>query len=322
MQLFLNILGLASSLVLSFISSAMETSLYRVSRVRMRIRHEKGEKRAGLVLRLVAGIDSMVTAILVENNIAAYTGTYFLASQLATWRTPHAEIITTIVVAPLFFIFTESLPKQLAYNNADRWALELSRIFAAIRLSLTPLVWLLNRMSAGLRRLFGSGGGTSLVQSQRTLLLEHLNAGVAENVLTEEQNSMAARIMELECISARDCMLPLRKLTLLPEGATRGQAAAAMRGRKASLALLVDGAGRVTGGMVSMNSLVFAGGGSGDSLDAVVERLERVRGNVAILEALNIFRTRHTRLALVADGGHVHGLITTQSVLDRIAGIV
>lgn len=321
MQLVMNILGLLSALLLSFVSSGMETGLYRVSRVRMRIRAEQGERRAAMVLWVLDRLDAMVTTILINNNIAAYTGTYFLALQLASWRVPHAALITTAVITPLFFILTESLPKQLAYNSADRFTLELIRVFVVLRWVFSPAVWLLNRASALLRRLVGSQTETTLSQSQRTLLMEHLSAGVAEKVLTEEQNHMAMRIMQLESFSAGDSMIPLRSLLLLPQTATRARAVAEMSKRRVQLALLVDPAGRPTSSVVTTAGLLMRPGEAGEGIGGASEQLERIRAGVAIPEVLNLFRKRHARQALVVQGSRVVGLINTQTVLDRIAGI-
>lgn len=321
MQLFLNFIGLVSALALSFVSSGMETALYRVSRVRMRIRAEQGEERASLVLRVLDRIDAMVTTILIDNNIAAYAGTYFLTVQLVSWKVRHSELITTAIITPLFFILTESLPKQLAYNNADRFSTELVRVFDWSRRLLSPFVWVLNKASWLLRRLLGSEVETTLSQSQRTLLMEHLNAGVAEHVLSEEQNKMAVRIMQLEGISAGDCMVPLRKLPLVPITATRERALREMARRNVEIALLVDGAGKVTHRAITMAALVMHEGPMDAPVDAIAETLQTIRFGVAVPDVLNLFRTKHALRALVLQGTRPTGLITTKSVLDTIAGI-
>ncbi len=320
MQLLLNLLGIAGSLLLSFISSGMETALYRASRVRMHIRSEQGEDRAKVVLNVLERLDAMVTTILVDNNIAAYAGTFFLANQFAAWKVPQAELVTTAVLTPLFFVLTESLPKQIAYNHADYFTLSLIRVFTAFQWLLAPAVWLLNRASALLRRLLGSRGEVPFSQSQRTLLLEHFNAGVAERVLTEEQNRMAVRIMELEGICAGDSMVPLKKLLLLPVGVERGRAIAEMSSQKKRLALLIDSAGRPTSKIVTLTMLLMHPGEDRGGVEEAVVELERVKAGVAIPEVLNIFRRTHLRHALVVQGSRVVGLITTESVLARIAG--
>lgn len=321
MTLILHFIGLLAALALSFASAGMETALYRASRIRMRIRADRGEPRAKLLLRVLDQLDSMVAAILLDSNLAAYVGTYFLTVQLVGWKVPHTELVATAVITPLFFILTESLPKQIAYNNADRFALRFVRLFDWTRRLFMPFVWLLTNTSRVLRKMLKSDREPSLSQSQRTLLMEHLNAGVAEEVLTEEQNSMAVRIMQLEGIDAEDCMVPLRKLVLLPENAPRERALTELAKHRQEIALLVDAAGRVTARAVTMASLVIEEGRTGESVDGIAETLERIRIGVAIPAVLNLFREKHARCALVVQGNRVVGLITTKSVLDCIAGI-
>ncbi len=325
MGVVLNCIGLAGSLALSFISSGMEIALYRVSRVRMRIRADApGDAsggRAKQVLAVLERLDAMVTAILINNNIAAYAGSYFLAVQLVAWNAPHAELLTTVVITPVFFVLTESLPKQLAYNKADRFGLELVRAFVVFRTLLSPMVWVLNRASRALRLFLGTRGGTNLSQSQRTLLMEHLNAGVADRVLSAEQNSMALRIMQLESLGAGDAMIPLRKLLLLPSNVTRDRAVRTMSRMRKRMALLCDGAGRPTGFVATMTDLLMKEGAGGDPAMRVAVRLESIRAEASIPEALNLFRTKHSRAALVVRGSRVEGIITTHTVLERIAGI-
>lgn len=321
MTLMLNFIGLLVALVVGFAAAGMETALYRASRVRMRIRADRGEARAKLMLRVLDHIDDMVTTILLDSNIAAYAATYFVTIELVAWKVPQTELVATAVITPLFFILTESLPKQLAYNSADRFALRFVRLFDWSRRVFTPFVWLLNRTSAVLRRLLRSDRGTSFSQSQRTLLVEHFNAGVAEQVLTEEQNWMAVRIMQLEGIDAGDCMVPLRRIVLLKAGSSRAKALAVLGRKGEEIALLVDGAGRVTSRAISRADLVLAEGSMEESVDGIAQTLAHIRRGVAIPEVLNLFREKHARRALVMQGGRVVGVITTKSVLDRIAGI-
>ncbi len=321
MILFVRAIGLLSALFLSFISSGMETAIYRVSRVRMRILAEQGSYRARLVLRILDNIDAMVTTILIDNNIAAYAATYFVTMQMAAWRAPHAELVTTALVTPVFFVFTESLPKQLAFSKANTWALELCRAFRAFQWIFAPAVWLLNKASALLRRLLRVQGDVALAASQRDILLEHFSAGVAEEVLTEDQSRMAKHVMEMEGISSADVMIPLGQLVLLPADAPRKRATREMSRRHAKLALLTDAQNRPNGTVATLNALVMTAGGPDDQVGRVAEKLDYVRDDVSVSEVLKLFRRRHTRLALVASRGRVAGLITSMALLDRIAGL-
>ena len=129
MIVFFRLAGIFAAMLLIFAASAMETAVYRVSRVRLRIRAESGEGRAWAVIAVMDDINAMVTAILVNNNIASYIGAYLLTGQLALFGVPHAELAATLLITPVFFVFAESFPKQLAYVHPDRLALDMVGFF-------------------------------------------------------------------------------------------------------------------------------------------------------------------------------------------------
>ncbi len=72
-----------------------------------------------------------------------------------------------------------------------------------------------------------------------------------------------------------------------------------------------------------MTDIVLRGGEGKDNALArdISVKLESIRAGAPIPEVLNLFRTRHARLALVARGNRAEGIITTTTVLERIAGL-
>ncbi|MCL1999894.1 MAG: CNNM domain-containing protein [Planctomycetes bacterium] len=322
MYAVLHMIGLLASLVLSGISAGMETALYRVSRVRLRVLSDRGSKRAPVVLRMLDNLEAMIATILINSNIAAYAGAYFLTVQFFLWGVPRAELVAAAVAAPLYFVLTESLPKQIAYNHADRAVLALARAFSVCRRILSPLLRIINLASTVLRRFFGFRGEARLGQSRRAMFLEYLSAGVAEKLLSEEQRGMAARIMDFEGMAVGDSMIPLKKLARVPETASRERATIEMARRRARFVLLTDAAGQPTGFAVTMNSLILTPGRPEDPVRASADRLEQIEAGATLPEALGLFRRRHARHALVTRQNRAVGLITTRSVLDRIAGTV
>lgn len=321
MAFLVHFIGFLLSLLLSAFSSGTETGLYRTSRVRMRALKDKGDRRAGLVLKLLDRLDSLVTTILITNNIANYAGTYFLATQLMAWRVPSPEVATTLILTPIFFILGESLPKQMAYNHANELTHFTAPVVEAVRLLFAPAVWIINTVSAALRRLIGVKGNVEIAASERAKLIEYFEAGVADKVITEEQNRMARRIMELESISASDVMIPNGKLLLLQERISRAKAVSRMAESDAELVLLTDGAGRPTGKIVTLNILIRNPGNPGEPAANLAANLGRIKSGSSLPEVLLWLKREHAQRAAVTSRGRIIGVITTKSILDKIAGM-
>jgi CBS domain containing-hemolysin-like protein len=187
-----------------------------------------------------------------------------------------------------------------------------------------PPIKLLNLLSNGLHLLFRSPSQTDFGPSRRALLMEHLRAGVADNILSEEQNRMAIRIMQLESIAIADCMIPLQNLCRIPADASRRIALGCLAKRREYReipAILVDAEGRPTGMATTLAAMALVPGRPEDPIAPATERLDRLRAGQAIPEALRLFRSRRTGHAMVIANGRPVGLITARGILDRIAGM-
>ena len=314
-------LGFIASVLLCAFSAGVETCIYRVSRVRMRIRRDQGDRRASQALRLLDHTDGMVTTLLIGNNIANYVGTYFLIMPLMRWGVPRAELVTALILAPIFFILGESIPKQVAYNYADEIIHALAPAIEMSRLALSPVVWIVNAASTVVRRLLGIKGNVELAPTQRARLVEYFEAGVAEKILTDDQNRMARRIMELERNTAADVMIPNSRLLVLPERTSRAKAVEQLAAAKADLAMLADGAGRATGKVVNLGILVRNPGNPEDPVGDLSVELGRIKSGASLAEVLGWLRREHAQRAAVAARGRIIGVITSKSILARIAGI-
>ncbi len=320
MTVLMPLLGFCASLLLSAFSSGAETGLYRTSRIRMRVFRDQGDKNAGLVLKLLKKIDSLVTAILITNNIASYAGTYFLTMQLIRWHLPQAELLATLILSPTFFILGESLPKQLAYNHATELTLKIAPILAALRLVFAPAVWILNTGAAAFRSLLGIRGSVNIASSERAKLMEYFEAGVAENIITADQNSMAKRIMDLESINAADIMIPIAKLLRMPERTSRAKAVAKIASAHAELAMLTDGAGRATGKIVTLSILIRKPGRPEEAVVAQALELGRIKSGASLNTVMLWLKNNHAQRVAVTERGRITGVITAKSILDRISG--
>ncbi|MDR3210319.1 MAG: CNNM domain-containing protein [Planctomycetota bacterium] len=318
-MLLINSLGFFFFLVINIFTSTAETGLYRVSQVRMRIRSDRGDRRAALVLREVKNLDKLITTILVASNISAYAGTYFFTSQFLHWGFPHAEILATIILTPLFFVLAESLPKQLAYHHADSWTPWLAPVLQLFWYLFSPIVRLLNLASLLLRRILGLAGDVELVSSGRARLMERFEAGVADNILTSEQNMMARRIMELESISAADIMIPCSRLPVIAERTSRAGIIQHLALHQEELVMLSGGSGRITGSVVTLDSLIKNPGKPEDSVEGLAVELGRIGSGAALSHVLLWLRDHHAQQAAVTERNRVIGIITSKSILSRIA---
>ena len=111
-------------IVMSAYFSATETAFSSLNRIRIKNMVEKGDKKAELVLRLSEDYDSLLSTILIGNNIVNIALSSLATVLFVDWL--GAEMgpgVSTIVVTIIVLIFGEVSPKSIAKENPESFAM-------------------------------------------------------------------------------------------------------------------------------------------------------------------------------------------------------
>ena len=137
------IIIIAVCMLLSAYFSATETAFLSFSKTRMKTYAEyDGNKKAKLVLKLYDRYDKLISTILIGNNIVN-----ILMSSLATvlfigWCKGNQDlgsVLSTVVITLLVLAFGEIVPKSMAKNSPEKFALFSAPIIRFLMYILTPL---------------------------------------------------------------------------------------------------------------------------------------------------------------------------------------
>ncbi len=207
-------------LLLSAFFSSSETALTTVNKIRMRTLSESGNKRADRVLRVTDDSGKMLSAILIGNNIVNLS-----ASSLATSLAIHylgnvgAGIVTGILTF-LILIFGEVTPKTLATIKADSIALAIAGIIDVLMKILTPVIFIINKLSMGLLfllRINPKDGSQQMTEEElRTIVDVGQETGVIEN----EERNMIHNLFDFGDAEAKEIMVPRIDMTFVQVDAT------------------------------------------------------------------------------------------------------
>ncbi len=141
------IVFLAILLMGSAFFSASETALMSLSKIRVRHMVDEQVRGAKVVSKLLEKPNELLSAILIGNNlvnIAASSITTALAiSYFGGTGVAYATAITTVLV----LIFGEVVPKAIAANDSEGVSIKVSPLIRLIARILTPLTFLLSRVS-------------------------------------------------------------------------------------------------------------------------------------------------------------------------------
>ena len=146
---------LAICLVLSLFFSGSETALTAISRMKVQLRAENGDRMSQKLLLLIAKPDRMITTILIGNNIvniAMPTILTIIAFEYE-WDIALATAILTVII----IIFGEVLPKTIAVTFSDRIAYYVAPIILVLVQILKPITFVIAKFTNIFIRIISKG---------------------------------------------------------------------------------------------------------------------------------------------------------------------
>ena len=105
---------IAILIALSAFFSASETAFSSMNRIRMKNKAAEGHKRAKLVLKISENYDTLLSTILVGNNIVNIASSSIATVVFTSFMGDIGVTISTIVMTVVVLIFGEITPKLFA----------------------------------------------------------------------------------------------------------------------------------------------------------------------------------------------------------------
>ena len=199
----------------AFFSSA-ETSLSTVNRVRLKTLAEEGNKRAQTALHVLDKYGKMLSAILIGNNVVNLS-----ASALATTLAIKINLavgIATGVLTVVILLFGEILPKNMAMVYSEKLALAYAGIVVLVMKVLTPVIFLVDKLSQGLMKLLHIDAGKKQAMTENELRT-YVEVSHEDGVIESEEREMIYNVFDFSDAVAKDIMIPRIDMAVVSEEA-------------------------------------------------------------------------------------------------------
>lgn len=186
-------------LFLSAVMSGSETGLYGVSRVKLRYRLNRGDRRAQLLQRLISPMGPTIIAILIGNNVFNQLLATTLERGLSPLGDPWGVVVTILVLTPLVLIFGEFLPKYFFHKHADTMLDRLAGVLTGLRFLLAIPVRLVQAATWIVEKLLG-GDRHEIWEphTSRPNLRTYLSAEGGGHDLSPTQSMLVDRVLVME----------------------------------------------------------------------------------------------------------------------------
>ena len=320
--------AVAAAVFLAALANGMETGIYRVNRVRLRLRADRGDRRARALTGLLGDVRGLIIVCLIVYDTGVYVATAFVTNLVAHagWASGPVgvELLSTALLAPLFFIFTDVLPKSIFTYEADRWMVRFGGVLRAAHgvLRGVGLVPALKGASTLILRV-ARGREAALVNPfhPRQRLRAFLREGAAEGVLSRYQDELVDRVLALRERQVRDVMIPLARVTSVEAGTDREHFVEHLRAHSYSRVPVWEGRRDHIIGIVHINDVLAAGAEAFDLARLAAGEPLCVGPDMPVSQAM--FRMRAARAAMAVVVGprdRAVGIITIKDLVEEIVG--
>ena len=311
-------------LALSGFFSMAETSMLSSNRHRLRAMANSGNAGAALAARLLKRIDSLLSVLLISNNLIN-TVLPILVTGIALHIFGDSGLVlsvATLVVALLIIIFSEITPKVIGAAFPEKIASNVGWLILPLTYFLKPLLWFINNFVSGLMKVSGLQANTE----NRTMSKEELRSLVLESnrfVSTHHRNILL-NLFNLETISVDDVMTPRSKIEILDLSRPINEVVEQLETCYHNKLPVCDGDSERIIGILSVKKTLSLLGNTElkhEDFRSLVSEPYFIPSGTPVLQQMQFFQDNQQRLSLVVNEyGEVLGLVTFEDIVEELIG--
>ena len=207
-------------LVLSAFFSASETAFVGLPKARLMHLVSIGKPGAGRVSRMVQQPEKLLATVLLSNNLVN-TAAAALATALAISfidSSNLAILVATVGTTVVLLVFSETLPKTLAWNRSEAVAFTVSRPLALVGWLQSPAIQLLQGISYLVQKPFGIS--TSPFQVTEEEIRTMISAGASAGAVEATEAKMLEKVFHFGDRHVREIMTPRTEIVWVESNAT------------------------------------------------------------------------------------------------------
>lgn len=314
-----SILLIVACVVMSGYFSATETAFSSLNRIRVKNMAEKGDSRAELVLRMSENYDSLLSTILIGNNIVNIACASMATLLFAKWLgNDVGPSVSTAVTTVVVLIFGEVSPKSIAKESPEAFAKFSAPFLHVLMILLTPFNFLFRQWKKLLSRIFHSSDNQTLTEEE---LLTIVDEAEQEGGIDTQEGSLIRNAIEFTETQAIDVLTPRIDLTAVSVDDSKDDIAAVFAETGYSrIPVYRDSIDHIIGILYQkdFHNYVYH---TDKDISTIIRPAIYVTENKLIGELLQDLQKNKSHLAVVMDefGGTV-GIVTMEDILEELVG--
>ena len=305
--------------ILSGFFSASETAYSSLNQIRLKSRADSGDQKAAQILALSERYDSLLSTILIGNNIVnialASIGTVFFTGLLGGASGP---TVSTAVITVTVLIFGEITPKSMAKEMPEKFASFSAPVLHALITVFTPVNFLFSAWKKFLSRHFHGEENDGITDAElMTMVSEAENDGE----LTNHESELIRSAIEFDDVEVEEVLTPRVDVVAVADDISMQELADAFdESGYSRLPVYHETIDNIIGVVHEKDYYQATRRGSA-SMDELVAPTLYTTGSSQISALLRTLREEHHHMAVVVDEyGGTEGIVTLEDILEELVG--
>ncbi|MER2055841.1 MAG: hemolysin family protein [Clostridia bacterium] len=315
-------LALILCIALSAFFSATETAFSACNRVKLKTVEGPRKERAQIALSLLEKYDSLITTVLIGNNlvniVATAIATLLFTTRILPGKEELATTIASIVMTVVVLFVGEVGPKTLAKQQPEKFAMAVAPVIRVLMVLLKPLDLLFSLWRKLLSKLVKPEPEENQIEEE---LMTIIDEAQTEGDIEEDEGKLIRSAIEFNDQNASDIMTPRVDVTAIEDTATIEQAADLFRDTWFSrIPVYHEDLDHVVGILNEKDFYKMTHEGCTE-ITKIMKEPVFAPASLPISNLLKLFRTSKTHLVILLDEfGGTDGIVTMEDVLEELVG--
>ena len=281
---------------------------------------EKGNKNAALVLKLSDNYDTLISTILIGNNIvnilASSMGTLLFATLIA--NKDLAATASTAVLTIVILTFGEISPKTMAKNSPESFALFSAPIINLCYIILKPFTFLFKQWQNLLARLFKKDDDQGMTEEELISIIEEAEE---DGGIDEEEGNLIKSAIEFGDLEVGDIFTPRIDITALSITADKTEIAKTFAESGYSRIPVYENDLDNVIGILYYKDFYTKAYNKPLPISAITKPVIYVAKTQPVNELMKELQEKQLHMAIVTDEfGSTAGIVTLEDILEEIVG--
>ncbi len=298
--------------------SATETAYSTFNRLKLKNMAAGGNRRAALVLKQSESYDSLLSTILIGNNIVNIASASLATVIFTKYFGDAGVTVSTVVMTVLVLIFGEISPKSIARDMPDRFAMFSAPILGVLLKLLSPVNYIFMQWKKVLSKLFKSGDDRSITDEELLTMVEE-----AEDCggINEQESELIRSAIEFKDLDVVDVITPRIAVAAVPLDADEQEVARIFRETGFSrLPVYRQNIDHIVGILHEKDFHNYVLHSEKRIADAMTPPV-LVPPSTKISKLMKLLQASKSHLAVVLDEyGQTEGIVTLEDIIEELVG--